>query len=97
MFFERTEIKQILGCLIMCFASYMVDLKKNLFNHKISDRLRSYYIGCLKEALPLAKAAPAFMAYVDGVKQQIQGLKEESDFCLLDIFYRLIAFEPFKG
>ena len=97
MFFERTEIKQILGCLIMCFASYMVDLKKNLFNHKISDRLRSYYIGCLKEALPLAKADPALMAYVDGVKQQIQGLKEESDFCLLDIFYRLIAFEPFKG
>ena len=96
MFFERTEVKQILGCLIMCFVSYMVDLKKKLFNHKISDALRTYYIGCLKAALPLAKANPVLMAYVDGVKQQLQGLKGESNFGLLDIFYRLIAFEPFK-
>ena len=97
MFFERKEIKQILGCLIMCFTSYMSDLKKNYFNYKISDKLRTYYICCLKAALPLIKEEPALMAYVDGVKQQIQTIKEESDFCLLDIFYRLIAFEPFKG
>ena len=97
MFFERMEVKQILGCLIMCFASYMVDLKKNLFNYKISDGLRTYYIECLKASLPLIKANLPLMDYVESVKQQIWGLKEDSDLCLLDIFYRLIAFEPFKG
>ena len=97
LFFERNEVKQILGCLIMCFSSYMADLKKNLFNHRISDGLRNYYIGCLKEALPLVKADSEFMTYVDGVNQQIRELKGESDLCLLDIFYRLIAFDPFNG
>ena len=96
MFFDRAEVKQILGCLIMCFASYMMDLKKNLFNHKISDSLRNYYISCLKTALPLAKANADLMTYIESVKQEIAGLKEESEFCLLDIFYHLIAFEPFK-
>ena len=51
MFFERTEVKQILGSIMMCFQSYMVDLKKNSFIHCISAELRSYYIGCLQAAL----------------------------------------------
>ena len=51
MFFERTEIKQILGSIMMCFQSYMLDLKKNSFIHYISAELRSYYIGCLQAAL----------------------------------------------
>ncbi len=97
MFFEREEVKQLLGCVIMCFTNYMMDLKRNMFLHRISDNLRSYYISCLKAALPLAKADETLMQYIDKVKNEIQGLKGESDFCLLDIFYHLIAHEPFRG
>ena len=97
MFFERLEVKQILGCIIMCFTSYMEDLKNNSFIHKISDDLRTYYIDCLKQALILIKADKSLKIYVDKVKQNIENLKEESDLCLLDIFYHFIAFEPFKG
>ena len=97
MFFDRAEVKQILGCIIMCFQSYMLDLKKNMFLHRISDSLRMYYIICLKAALPLAKADSSLMHYIDSVKDAILELKEESDFCLLDVFYHLIAHEPFRG
>lgn len=97
LFFERIEVRQMLGCLIMCFQSYMVDLKKNMFIHRISDGLREYYISCLKAALPLAKTDSGLMDYIEGEKQKIHSLKEESDTCLLDIFYKLVSFEPFKG
>ena len=97
MFFERAEVKQLLGCLIMCFQSYMMDLKRNLFIHPITSGVRDYYISCLKEALPLAKADPSLSAYLNGIKQMIASVKEESDFGLLDLFYQLISFEPFNG
>ena len=97
LFFDRKEVRQLLGCLIMCFYSYMVDLKKNMFIHKISAPLREYYICCLKEALPLVKADTGLMGYIEEVKQKIHLLREEMDVCLLDVFYRLISFEPFNG
>ena len=97
MFFEGSEVKQLLGCLIMCFQSYMMDLKRNMFIHPITNRVRDYYINCLKEALSLAKADPTLLAYLDGIKQMVASIKEKSNFGLLDLFYQLISFEPFNG
>lgn len=97
LFFERNEVKLLLGCLIMCFRSYMGDLKNNTFIHKISNELRQYYINCLKKAFPLIKSDPYLKDFIDDTCREITELKTESDFCLLDIFYRLMAFEPFKS
>lgn len=97
LFFERPEVIQIIGCLVMCFHSYMGDLKNNTFIHKISGELRSYYIKCLKTALPIIRSNPDLKCYIDNIGREITGLKTESDFCLLDIFYRLMAFDPFKS
>ncbi len=96
MFFERMEVKQILGCLMMCFQSYLVSLKSGDFRRPISKSLREYYITCLKAALPLAKADAKLMAAIESAKKMIVELKKDSDTTLLDIFYRLIAFEPFR-
>ena len=97
LFFERTEVRQLLGCLIMCFQSYMVDLKKNFFLHGISAGLREYYIDCLKTALLVVKADSGLMKYIEDVKQYIHSLKGNTNMCLLDIFYRIVAFEPFRS
>ena len=32
LFFERKEVKQILGCIMFCFNRYMTDLKNNIFS-----------------------------------------------------------------
>lgn len=97
MFFDRLEVKQLLGCLLMCFVSYMMDFKQNCFRYKISDNLRSYYIDCLKTAKTLIKENHDLVVYIEKVRQNIQGLKGTSDLGLLDIFYHLVAFEPFRG
>lgn len=95
LFFERMEVKQILGCFILCFLSYMQDLKKNLFIHRISEQLRNYYVECVKAAAVLKKQNAEFSAFIDTKSKEIFSLKEESESGLLDLFYQLVAFEPF--
>ena len=97
MFFARAEVKQILGCFILCFLSYMEDLRNGQFRYGISGKLRDYYISCVKEALAAAGADPAFMQFIRNTGTEIRNLKAGSDLCLLDIFYHLIAYEPFNG
>ncbi len=96
MFFERTEVQQILGSIMLCFQSYIVDLKRKTFVHDISPSLRDYYIGCLKAALRSAKEDPALMAYIEETSRMIAALREDSGISLLDLFYRIIAFPPYK-
>lgn len=97
MFFERDEVKQVLGCMIVCFSTYMQDLKKNTFLHKITGELRTYYIGCVKSAMSLMKAHKKLHNYIEEQMKFIRAVESETDVGLLDILYRLLAWEPFKG
>lgn len=97
MFFERKEVKQILGCIMFCFNQYMTDLKNNIFRYPISKELREYYIGCRAEAVALLKENAELKAYVSNQALEIINLKENKDSGLLDILYRILSFEPFKG
>lgn len=96
MFFERAEVRQILGGIMLCFQSYTSDLKNNTFNHCISPELRAYYKSCLQATRPLVKAAPAMMAYIEETRRMISALRGDSETGLLDVFYRLISFPPYK-
>ena len=97
MFFERQEVKQILGCFILFFQSYMLDLKKNMFLHNITDDMRRYYISCVKEANVIFQADKDLHDYIVRQQKESVALKGDSDLSLLDLFYRLISFQPFKG
>lgn len=97
MFFNREEVQQLLGCIMMCFSGYYQDLKPGNFRHGIGENLKNYYIGCMKLSSRLLKDDMPLKQYIDKVNYEIRKLKGEADFCLLDIFYRLISFEPFKG
>ncbi len=96
LFFERFEVKQILGSLILCFITYMQDLRKDLFVHKISSELRTYYIDCVKAAAILKKQNVEYSTFIDSMSKEIIGIKGEAEIGLLDLFYRIIAFEPFR-
>ena len=97
LFFQRTEIKQLLGCFILCFQSYAADLKQNRFNHKMTEKLREYYVSCLKEIKPYLKSVPELKDYIQQINRTIEHLKDESEFGLLEIFYHLLGFEPLKN
>lgn len=96
MFFERQEVKQILGCMIMCFNSYFNDLKKNTFIRRIHDRLREYYKSCVNEARVLIKSDDGLYKYMSETVSEIASISGDSGKSMLDIFYNIIAFEPFR-
>ncbi len=94
LFFERKEVKQLLGCLMLCFQTYVVDLKKQAFRYSITAVLREYYIDCIKEAKEILK--PELAQFINWINGKVKAVAEESDISLLDIFYRILSFEPFK-
>ena len=96
MFFEREEVKQVLGCFIICFSTYMQDLKQNNFLYKISDELRQYYISCVKAAMVLMKSDNGLHDFIEMQMKEIQAIEGESEIGLLDILYKLLAYKPFK-
>lgn len=97
LFFEREEVKQIIGCIMSCFASYLISLKENAFAGYISEELRKYYIDCIKSAIILQKQNPQLKEYIDSEFKYINNLSGESQEGYLDIFYHLISFEPFSS
>ena len=96
MFFERIEIKQILGCLIMCFGNYLSDLKKNSFVHRISDKLRDYYRSCVTEAMILIRSNEALHRYITAEFGAVRCAETDGQKTLLNILYKLLSFEPFR-
>ncbi len=96
MFFDRREVKQMLGCLMWCFRNYVLDLKNNTVIHKISYGLKNYYISCLYEARSLIYADSELYRFIKETENIINNLNGETDFGLLDIFYRLLSFKPFR-
>ncbi|MBP1547174.1 MAG: ATP-dependent helicase [Oscillospiraceae bacterium] len=96
MFFERLEVRQVIGCLIMCFYSYMADLRANSFCHVISDKLREYYRSCIREAQMLAKGNEHLYAYIVKTSGSISTGEKSGD-TLLDLFFKIISFMPFSA
>ena len=96
MFFERIETKQVLGCLMMCFRSYLGDLKQNSFVHMIPDGLRDYYISCLKEANQIYKSSQEMNVFIRRQTDGILAAGDEEDAGVLDVFYKLMALDPFR-
>ena len=95
LFFERAEVKTLLGCIMLCFQSYLLDLKKNEFIYKISEELRQYYISCVKEANRYFKENHSLHEYINTTSKEISGADDNYDQGLLDIYYRLLAYQPF--
>lgn len=96
MFFEREEVMLMLGCLMLCFNAYIDTLKSNSFSNPINPELHKYYIGCVKAARVRLKTDKGLFELISGFNRTISGLKDKSDISLLDIFYKIIAHEPFK-
>ena len=95
LFFRRQEVMQILGCLMLCFQTYLGDLRNNSFLNEIPGNLRDYYISCVKEANAVYKSDRALGAFVRKQAGAVLNVKADSEDGLLDIFYKMVSFRPF--
>ncbi len=97
LYFERTEVKQIIGCLIYCFKSFTMLLKQQKSDGKLSEISRYYIEDCMPLSSGLLKENKELFRYISGIASDIAGCKDKTEYTLLNIFYRIIAFEPFRS
>ena len=91
-------ISLIGGTVAACIrTSNLDDLKKNNFSQSIPDRIRDYYITCVKEATAVYKSNTELNTFIKKQIGEISNVNKDNDTGILDIFYKLMAFEPFKG
>lgn len=78
MFFTRPEVKEILGCLIMCFPNYFLRLKTESFTYSYPDLYRYYREECVEAAQKLIKAHKDLKKWYENILRNHSQLKSNS-------------------
>lgn len=97
LYFERAEVKQIIGCLICCFRTFTCFLKQQKDADKPSKISRYYISDCMPLSSGLLKENKELYRCISEIANDIAGCKDKTEYTLLSIFYRIIAFEPFRS
>lgn len=98
MFFQRQEVKELLGCLIMCMPNYFLRLKTESFPYSFPE-LYSYYrddcVGAAKKIISNNK--DTLGKWMEQKLRQHSDLKENTDYAFSGLLYQLLEFEPFRS
>lgn len=97
LYFERAEVRQIIGCLICCFRTFTCFLKQQKDADKPSEISRYYISDCMPLSSGLLKENKELYGCISEIANDIAGCKDKTEYTLLSIFYRIIAFEPFRS
>lgn len=97
MFFTRPEVKEILGCLIMCFPNYFLRLKTESFPYSYPALYEYYRDECVEAAQKLMKVHKELKKWYENILRNHSQLKSNTDYAFTGILYQLLEFEPFRG
>jgi len=97
MFFQRDEIRMMIGCLMLMFPKYVSGLEEESYQFLQPDHYR-YYIGCVKAANEyLEKPEAADLRNWIRRRGKIHfNLKETTDYAYSGLIYQMFEFAPFS-
>jgi len=97
MFFERSEVKLMLGCLMLMFPSYVNGLESDNFDF-LGTEHRAYYVECVKEASEVItkEEHKDLLTFVRRRGKIHHGLKDTTDYAYSGLMYQLFEFSPFS-
>ena len=94
-FFERDEIRLVIGALLLCFPKFFAAVKNG---EAIADeKLNAYYWNCVSLLKPFLAQSAELYAFLKERGARFAAAEEADEQSLLDVFYRLLAFEPFRA
>ena len=98
MFFDRDEIKTIIGCLLLMFPDYVSSMAHGEFN-SLSDDYINYYVSCINEAKKHMNGPEGekFKSWIANKGRIHTSLKGNLDYSFSGLIYQLFMFEPFKS
>ena len=100
MFFERKEIRELLGMLIMCFPNYYLRLKTDSFpitSDQYLNFYRFYRNQCVEPARKLLQENHDLKAWYENVLRTHSSLTKNTDYAFTGLLYQLLQFEPFRS
>lgn len=100
-FFQRREVKLLMGAMMLAFPKYTANLKKREFKYRDQDsyELWDYYDSCVLETRRLVND-PEYRPLHDFIadcREKHADLREDAQYGYTGLLYRLLAFEPFAS
>lgn len=95
MFFERKEIKSIMGAMLLVFPQYLIKLKNREFKMK-NEALFTYYEECIKEIESYVYQDEELKNFIRNTGISHRNLFANTDYAFGGLMYKLFEFEPFK-
>lgn len=98
MFFDRQEIRLLLGILIMCFPNYFIRLKTNSFTITSEQYLAFYQFyreKCVKPAMKLLQENKDLKKWYEEILRTHSSMTKNTDYAFTGLLYQLLQFEPF--
>ncbi len=98
MFFQRDEIKLIVGCLMLMFPKYISRFEKEDYQYLQPEHYK-YYRTCVMQANEFLEKAEAsdFRNWIRRRGKMHTNLKETTDYGYSGLIYQMFEFEPFSG
>ena len=100
MFFERKEIRESLGMLIMCFPNYYLRLQSDDFpitSEQYLSFYRFYRNQCVEPAKKLLQKNQDLKKWYEKILRNHSSLSKNTDYAFTGLLYQLLQFEPFRS
>lgn len=93
-FFERDEIRLMIGALLFCFRRFLQNVSAGTAD--LPPEMTEYYSGCAKLFKPFLVQDPNLYAFLSKTGECFETAEDSDEQSLLDVFYKLLSFSPFK-
>ena len=98
MFFERYEVKMMIGCLLLCFSEFGYKIQDRDFKY-VDESLCQYYESCMQLVGEYLET-PEGEALADMLGEMADYhsfMEKNTDYAFSGIAYRLLTFDPFAS
>lgn len=98
LFFEREEVKLVIGCLLSMFPDYVLSMEKGEYKYLQNEHI-SYYLDCIKtaaNALTLDSSNKEMAKWVIAKGRIHVSMEKNADYGFTGLIYQLFQFDLFK-
>jgi len=97
LYFDRLEIRLIIGAMMACFKDFVTRLNKG--EVRLNPDLQSYYKSCLNDLFEILKDPKnePLKKFIQFRARDHEAPTKNFDYAFTGLFYRLLQFEPFKS